>query len=163
MLSKVPTGSRIFIDSNIFIYHFLGLEDSCTQLLARIEEEEVKGFTSVIVLAEVWHRLMVAECIEMYKVSPRKATSYLKSNPEKVKKLTRCQEAISSIPKMKISIWSLTRKAFSLAQTISQEYGLLTNDSLNLALMRQHRIKNIATNDTDFQRVKNINFWKPSA
>jgi predicted nucleic acid-binding protein len=31
MLAEMPSGNRAFIDSNIFIYHFLDLSETCTE------------------------------------------------------------------------------------------------------------------------------------
>ena len=61
MLADIPSGSRVFIDSNIFIYHFLDLSEICTSFLERIGAHEIRGFTSEVVMAEVLHKLMVAE------------------------------------------------------------------------------------------------------
>src|SRR3989338_6609515 len=162
MLSQFPVDKNIFIDANIFIYHFLGMKDDCTQLLVQVENRKIAAFTSVIVLAEVWHRLMIAEAIENYGLTPHKAVSYLKNHPKIVKQLSRCHESMASIPQMRVKIWSLTQKAFILAQSISHEYGLLTNDALNAALMRLHRVKDVATNYGDFLRVKDVKVWRPS-
>ena len=162
MLSRFPAGRKIFIDANIFIYHFLGLKDDCSQLLGHVENKEITAFASVIVLAEVWHRLMIAEAIESYGLTPRKAVSYLNNHPDIVRKLSRCHEAIASISRMRVKIWPLTQKTFVLAQGISHQYGLLTNDALNAALMRLHRVEDIATNDDDFLRIKDVKVWRPS-
>ena len=162
MLSKLPASEHIFIDANIFIYHFLGLKESCSEFLLRVENKEIFGYTSVTVLLEVCHRLMIAEAIETYNLTPRKAVTYLKRHPQSVQQLTRCHEAITYIPQMKIKIWNLSRRALFATQLISRQYGMLTNDSINLALINQHKIKNIATNDKDFVRVKEIKVWKPS-
>ncbi|MDI6902831.1 MAG: hypothetical protein QMC77_03760 [Methanocellales archaeon] len=34
-------------------------------------------------------------------------------------------------------------------------------DAINLAIMDENNIENIATNDPDFDRVKEIKVWKP--
>ena len=119
MLSRLPAGEHIFIDANIFIYHFLGLKESCSELLLRVENKKIIGYTSAIILSEICHRLM------------------------------------------KIKIWGLNKKTLFTTQLFSQNYGLLTNDSINLALMNQYKVHNIATNDNDFSRVKDIKVWKP--
>ena len=162
MLSQLSFGKRIFIDSNIFIYHFLGINPSCSALLSRVETKDILGFTSVIVIAEVWHRLMIAEAIEIFKLTPRQAVNYLKSRHQHVGQLTKCHQALRAIPKMNITIWSLPRKIFHTAESVSREFGLLTNDSLNLALIRQHKLTDIATNDSDFEQIQDIKVWKPA-
>jgi predicted nucleic acid-binding protein len=82
MLEEITSRTKIFVDSNIFIYHFLGSSESCTDFLERAETEDIDAHTTTIVLAEVMHRLMVAEVIEKYDVEPRGAIRFLKENPE---------------------------------------------------------------------------------
>ncbi len=53
MLS-IPQGTRIFIDPNIFICHFLGQSESCRSLLEMAEDLEIRAYASTVVLAEVF-------------------------------------------------------------------------------------------------------------
>jgi predicted nucleic acid-binding protein len=55
-LDDLPRATSIFIDANIFIYHFTGASGECTRFLARCEAGELAGVTSVSVLLEVLHR-----------------------------------------------------------------------------------------------------------
>ena len=41
-------------------------------------------------------------------------------------------------------------------------YGLLTNDSIILAVMSRYKIADLATNDRDFRRVPSIRVWAPT-
>ena len=68
-LEEIPSGTRVLIDSNVFICHFLDISQSCTDFLCRVEDEEVIGYISTVVLAEVLHRLMIAEVVEKAKGS----------------------------------------------------------------------------------------------
>ena len=77
-LDEIPTGTRVFVDSNIFIYHFLGISESCTSFLSRAESQDIVAYTSTIVLAEVLHRLMIAEVVERYNLKPKDALEFLK-------------------------------------------------------------------------------------
>ena len=57
--AQIPAGAAIFLDANTFIYHFtndLTYGSACTQLLKRVEQQQVRGFTSAPVLADVAHR-----------------------------------------------------------------------------------------------------------
>jgi predicted nucleic acid-binding protein len=47
------------------------------------------------------------------------------------------------------------------ATRIAQTHGLLTNDSIIVALMQCYAITHLATNDDDFDRVPGITVWKP--
>jgi predicted nucleic acid-binding protein len=55
----------VFIDANIFIYHFGGCSLECKALLERCARRALLGYTSTPVLAEVLHRRMVAEATEI--------------------------------------------------------------------------------------------------
>ena len=47
------------------------------------------------------------------------------------------------------------------AQAVRQEAGLLTNDSLLVAAMRECGLSHLASNDSDFKRVSGIAVFKP--
>ena len=42
------------------------------------------------------------------------------------------------------------------AAEISQQHGLLTNDAISLAVMQSRGLTNLASNDSDFDRVAGI-------
>jgi predicted nucleic acid-binding protein len=49
------------------------------------------------------------------------------------------------------------------SQEMKRRYGLLSNDSLALQIMKDMKIKNLASNDADFGRVDFIKLYKPKA
>lgn len=164
MQLKIPNGSKVFIDSNIFIYHFLGkhiLSENCTNFLKNIEDNIYQGYTSVVVLKEVLHILMLSDVIEMHNLKPNSAVTYLEKHPEIVKKLTKPSDSIEKIEQMNIVILPLTNIDIIKSRVIRENYGLLTNDSINLFLIQNHTISYVATNDSDFDDVKHIHVWKP--
>ena len=58
-LSGLPEGTRVFIDANIFIYHFSAasrFNSSCTDFLERVEFGAVHGVTSAAIVQETVHR-----------------------------------------------------------------------------------------------------------
>lgn len=54
-------GDSVFIDANIFIYNFGGHSAECKDVLLRCARGELRGTTATFILAEVLHRLMIAE------------------------------------------------------------------------------------------------------
>ncbi len=54
----LKSGVRIFIDANIFLYHFLARSGECRRLLERCLAGDVVGVTTTSVVAETMHRLM---------------------------------------------------------------------------------------------------------
>ena len=161
MLEKIPLHSKIFVDSNIFIYHFLDISDSSTNFLQRIEMRQIDAYTSTVVLAEVLHRLMIAELIEKYKIKSNNAIKFLKEKPEIIATLEKCEIAVKEIPEFNVRILSVTVESIFQSYDFRKKYNLLTNDSLNLNVMYVNGLKHIATNDSDFDGVEWIKVWKP--
>jgi predicted nucleic acid-binding protein len=57
-------GESVFVDANTLVYHFAAHATfgvPCTQLLHRIENQELFGFTSTPLVGEAAHRLMTTE------------------------------------------------------------------------------------------------------
>jgi predicted nucleic acid-binding protein len=161
MLNKIPSNSIVFIDSNIFIYHFLGASEPCTDFLERIEMEEIDAYTSTVVLAEVLHRLIIAEVVETHGIELSKVVKFLKQNPEIIPTLEKCENAIKEIPEFKVKILPIGSEAIFQSKKLRKEYSLMTNDSLNLHAMKINDLKNMVTNDSDFDKVEWLTVWKP--
>ena len=161
-MKEIPGGTKIFVDSNILIYHFLGVSEACTDFLERVRIGDVEGYTSTIVLAEVLHRLMIAEAVEKYGAEPKKAVRLLKEKPEIIPALEKSERAIQRIPDFNIKILLCPIEAIWQSRRIRRQYSLLTNDSLNLYIMRASYLSHMATNDADFERVKEISIWRPT-
>ncbi len=50
---------------------------------------------------------------------------------------------------------------FNMALIFSKKYGLLSNDALHLAIMKQEGVGTIASNDRDFSSVEWLKIWRP--
>ncbi|MBI4688661.1 MAG: PIN domain-containing protein [Nitrospirae bacterium] len=163
-VGQVPAGTSIFIDANIFIYHFIyetAESQSCTSLLKRVENGDIKGLTSTIVLAEISHRLMVFEAIEKYELNSKNAVRFLKEHPGKVKSLNKHFAAVNEVKEMDIHLMTVESQDIFASQMLQKKYGFLTNDSINLHLMLRDSIFNLASNDPDFEKVDLITLYKP--
>jgi predicted nucleic acid-binding protein len=67
--ADLPAGAAVFVDANTLVYHFQphpALGAACTDLVERIERQELAGFTSTHVLSEVAHRLMTLEACVLF-------------------------------------------------------------------------------------------------
>jgi len=67
--ADLPAGAAVFLDANTFVYHFIADPSygaACTSLLERLERQEIEGWTSPHILAEVSHRLMTIEACAMF-------------------------------------------------------------------------------------------------
>jgi predicted nucleic acid-binding protein len=145
----LPDRTEVFIDANVFVYHFSGpteYTDFCSRFLQRIEEGRLSGFTSTLVLAETLHRLMIIEATTKLQIKPKVAIRHLKAHPLEVKKLTEHLTVVEALQTLGIKILSLDVADVLTSNEIKKEYGLLTNDVINLAVMRRHHLKNVAAN-----------------
>lgn len=162
ILAELLDSDRVFIDANIFIYHFGGHSSDCKALLERCAQGKLPGYTSTPVLAEVLHRLMVAEAVANGLVTAKMAVRKLGDTPDLIKQLTQYQEDVNKISQMNIAILSLTPDILWRSAEVRKSEGLLTNDSLAIACMREHGLTKIATANGDFDRVSGITVYKPT-
>lgn len=162
-LAALPSGHRVFIDANIFIYHFTQtpLTSSCTGFLQRAEMGDLQGITSVAILAEVAHRLMILEAVHTFGFSSRTAVKKLKEAPDLVKRLSHYKVATEKIPSFNVAIEPVTVAHLRIAQGLSATHGILTNDSLTAAAMQALALTDLASNDPDLSPVPGLIIWQP--
>ena len=161
-LDDVPGGSRVFIDTGVFIYFFLHQSEQCRRLLERCERGEVLGASSVVALLEATHKLMVAEAVRAGHVPVAGAIRRLRDRRAVAASLTGYRDQVECIPQWGIQVLSLDLACCLRAADIRVESGLLTNDSVLVATMRDAGIEAIATADSDFDRVKGLRVYRPT-
>lgn len=161
-LARVPDGSAVFVDANVFVYHFVGASPQCTALLARCETGAVRGSTSALVLAEVAHRLMMIEAVERRLVRAGNVARKLARRPELVRQLTIYATSIQAILAMGVEIIGLTEAIIQLSLRQQGRYGLLTNDSLIVATMLKHGLRLLATADRRLAIVTELEIAVPT-
>ena len=162
-LAAIPSGTRVFIDANIFIYHFTStpLSAACTAFLKRVEVAEISGVTSVVALAEVAHRLMILEAIQTHGLKPNVAVRKLKENPSLVRQLTNYRVATDMVATFDVAVEAISAAHLRTAQDYSATIGLLTNDSLTASARQSLSLVHLASNDADFSVVPNVTVWQP--
>jgi predicted nucleic acid-binding protein len=155
-LHEINPGSKIFIDANIFVYHFSegsGFNKSCSDFLSKIETNEIHGFTSTSIIQEATHRLMMIEASAAIDIDVKNLPKYLKQHPDIVKKLTKHPDVPRKIAEFNIEIVQITLQTIEESQAAKTKYGLLSNDSLTVSMMEKLGISMLASNDLDFKRV----------
>jgi predicted nucleic acid-binding protein len=161
-LDQVPRGSRVFLDAPIFIYHFAMVSMECRRLLQRCESGEVAGVTSVVVLNEVTHRLMMMEALHQGLVTPGGVARKLRDRPAIVRQLSEYRVQVASIPGWGIEVLPLDLAVCLRSVDVRSSSGLLTGDSLIVTTMRDQRMDAIATSDADFERVDGLQVFGPT-
>ena len=160
-LDSLPGGSLVFIDANIFIYHFTGTSPSCHQFLVRCSSAELHGMTSLPVLLEVAHRLMVIEAQQKRLVRGPNPVRKLAESPGTVKKLHLYEEWTLAIPRMGIEVEEVTFSDLLVSMDMRRKTGLLTLDALILAVMSRLKIPNLASADQAFSEIEGIKLFSP--
>mgnify|MGYP001578561061 CR=1 FL=1 len=160
-LDRVPASTRIFLDSTIFIYHATGASVQCRDLLERCEAGDLRGVTSVVVLAEVAHRLMIIEAVAAGVVSGKDVVKKLRARPDLTRRLHVYQEQIERVPLMGVDIVPLELGVLIRSADVRRQYGLLVNDSLVVAAARELGIESLASADADFRRVAEMKLYRP--
>lgn len=161
-LDRIESGSRVFIDANIFIYHFTGVSAESSDFLNRCEQGDLAGITSLNVLLEVLHRLMMVEAVIKNLIKPPNIIRKLQKSPEKVKQLNEYFINTLKIPEMGIVIQPVSYDTILKSQAVRAAYGLMVNDSLIAAGMQDEGISLLATNDDAFTRIGSLQVHKPT-
>jgi hypothetical protein len=162
--AQILAGEAIFLDANVLIYHFINdpkYGPACTQLLKRVELQQVRGFTSAHVLADVAHRLMTLEAMQRLGWPATGLAVRLRKHHAEIPKLTVYRQAITDLPHLRIQVLPLTQALVEAATQLSQQHELLTDDALIVATMQHNGLASLASEDADFDRVPGITRYSP--
>jgi hypothetical protein len=160
----VAAGASVFADANTFVYHFQPHPTwgvACNQFMTRIEQGDIVGYTSPQILGDVAHRLVTMEACTLHGWTARKVTSRLRHHRGVIQTLSRFRSAIDRIQQSRIHVVPITGSLMAIAMAISQQFDLLTNDALIVAVMQAHGLTHLASNDRDFDRVPGITRYSP--
>ncbi len=162
--ADLSAGTAVFLDANTFVYHFIADPSygaACTSLLERLERQEIEGWTSPHILAEVSHRLMTIEACAMFGWPYQGIASRLRRHSHNFQQLKRFHEALKRIMLLGLHSIPVTEVHVAQAADLSRQYGLLTNDALVIALMQDQGLTHLASNDADFDRIPGIIRYAP--
>jgi predicted nucleic acid-binding protein len=139
-LAEIPNHTAVFIDANVFIYHFSGptaLSSACSSFLNRVEHGLVRGLTSTVVMIEVLHRLMILEAVSELQLPPREVPRYLKEHPQQARSLKAHLAVPAKVRQIGVEMVTVGIEEIELSHEVKQRYGFLTNDALLLATMQR--------------------------
>lgn len=159
-LEDILNESTIFIDTNVLIYAKGQRSPQCCQLLHRCEQGGLNGVITLVTLAELCHRRMVQEAQATALVGSNPARA-LSEKPALVRRLNGYAEEVRDLLDSRLTIIELQALDFHVALELQKQHGLLTNDSLNIAVAKRLGIKEIATADKAFDSVQGLIVYKP--
>jgi len=162
--AALAAGASVFLDANPLVYHFAPdpvFGPTCHQLLSRIASGDILAYTSTHVLSETAHHLMTLEASSIFGWKA-KIVQHLKQQPGSIQNLTNFRKSVEQVPQLGIRVLAIPSPLIALAAALSQQHDLLSNDALILAVMQQQGLTNLASNDTDFDRVPGITRYAPA-
>lgn len=165
IFSDLPVGAAVFLDANTLLYHFTNEPQygpACTDLVERIENNEHVGFTATHMISEVAHRMMTIEASQQFGRPFAGIVRWMTQHAAEVQQLTPFRQAIQEVRRYGIEILTIAADLIDAAAAVTQQTGLLHNDSLIVAVMRANGLTNLASLDSDFDRVSGITRLAPA-
>ena len=159
-LRDIVKGSTVLIDTNVRLYARNHSAPQCRELLLRCEQGAVNGVITLTTLAEFSHRCMIQEAQGNGLVGSNPARA-LSERPDRVRQLSAYADSVRDLLDSSLIVSESHAQDILLALELQKQHGLLTNDSLNLAVARRHGIKDIATADKSFDHVPGLIVYKP--
>src|SRR5690348_2759495 len=107
----VPSGADIFLDANTLIYHFTNhakYGPACTRLLERVENQELRGYLSSHILADVSHRLMTIEAMGRLGWPMTRLAARLKQHHKEIPNLGLYRQALLKVGQMGLRVFPVT-------------------------------------------------------
>lgn len=153
-----------------FLFHAFDNKDyseECTNFLKKIEIGEIIAVINPIIIDEILFKILMAEASKLIsKPSLLDVKKKLKENDRKFidsiyKQAKEYNDYLTELINGELFVADLNWKIAADSVAMGEKYGLLTADAFHVATMKQNGINNIATNDSDFDRVEFLTIWKP--
>jgi predicted nucleic acid-binding protein len=166
IFDNLASGHPVYLDAKHLRFYQLSADPkfgpACNQLLKRIEAHDLQGFTSTHILSEVAHRLMTTEASAVFGWPFAGIVYRLQKHLAEVQRLTAFRLAVDRILHSAIRTVTIPPALILAAAAVSRQTGLLTNDALVVAVMQQHGLTNLASNDAGFDRVPGLARYAPA-
>jgi predicted nucleic acid-binding protein len=155
----------VFIDANIFLHHAFDLKSDSVEFLKKVETVNLKAFTSALVIEEITFKLLIQSASNFLpRVNLQKVKTLLQDKVKRKEVIAPVEAYRSYINRLKdfgLKVLDLTDEDMKRALQISKKYGLVTADASHVAVMQRTGIRSLASDDSDFQVVKEITVWSP--
>jgi len=162
--ADLVAGDVVFLDANTLVYHFVADPSwgaACSQLLQRIENQEIHGLTSTHVLTEMAHRIMTIEAISTFNLPAAGIARRLRQHPAQVQQLAGFHQAVERVLQSRIQVLTIPASVVAAGTMLSRQTGLLSNDALIAAMMQANGLSKLASSDQDFDHVPGLIRYEP--
>jgi predicted nucleic acid-binding protein len=162
-LDKIPEGSLCVLDTNILLYAEQGASAQAQHLLRRVERGELLGVLPQPVWQELTHKLMLAEALALGEIKGGNPARQLSGNPGVLKRLKLYREKVQALLTLGLKYETCTQTdLLESAFRLQARYGLLTNDSVILAVALRLDADALLSADERFRAVEDITVYWPS-
>ncbi len=139
-LPDIPSGSKVFIDANIFFYQIIkhpSYWQACEAFLGRVKTADLHGCTSVVVLNELLYKLMLAEVAQRQAIPDYQAYGFVSRHPKVLAKLKAYDslDTLEAVPNLSVS--GVEAGDFKASRDLMKSHHLLPSDALHLAVMQR--------------------------
>ncbi len=159
-LGDLRNGASVLVDTNILLYARRGESPQCRSLLARCDSWALSGVITTVILGEFSHRQMMVEC-QMLGLAGSNPAKAIGRNPKVVRQLSSYADDVRNLLGGGLTVEMVRPEDFVAALELQRQHGLLTNDSLNLAVAGRLGINEIATADANFDQIQGLLVYKP--
>lgn len=160
-LSSIPTGSWVAIDTNILVYANQGRSPECAGFLGRCVNGDLQGVVPAPMVAELVHALMLIEARENHWIERANPARSLAERPDLVRRLARYEIQTREFLGIGLRIEPVGAADFLEGLRVQKESGLLTNDSLLLAVARRLGCEAVATADQGIASAAGFDVYSP--
>ncbi len=162
-LDDIQNGSLCVVDTNVLLYAEQGLSRQAQRLIRRCSAGDLIGVLPQTVWQELAHKLMLAEALMMERVSGPNAARKLSRQPDIVKGLGLYKDKILALVNMGLGFEACMKDDLLVnAFRYQEEYGLLTSDSVIVAIAVRLGADVLVTADAAFQKIVEIPIAMPS-
>ncbi len=162
-LDRIPQGCLCVLDTNILLYAEQGVSAQAQHFLRRIEEGELIGVLPQPVWQELTHKLMLAEALMQGKIQGANPARKLASKPKVIQDLTLYKEKVRALVMLGFKFEACTQHdLMDSAFQLQTRYGLLTNDSVILAMAIRVGADALVSADARFRSVQEVKVYSPS-
>ena len=162
-LDDIQNGSLCIVDTNVLLYAEQGLSQQAQRLIRRCSTGDLIGILPQTVWQELTHKLMLAEALMMERVSGPNAGRKLSRQPDIVKRLGLYKDKILALVNIGLGFEACMKEDLLVnAFRYQEKYGLLTNDSVIVAIAVRLKADVLVTADAAFQKIDEIPVAMPS-
>lgn len=160
-LHEIPKEESVLIDANIFLYTHNRSSEECFEFLDLCAETIYTGFVPSHIMSEVMHVIMLGEARKAGFISGSNPARQLSEKTEMIKSMWEYNNIMSNILDTGITIASVNGEDLHYALRLQRLHGLMTNDSIFLAVAHRLGIRAIASADKAFRNIPSIDLYEP--